>query len=198
MHNGSPSGRRRSFPKGSSAGEMEDLAELARLLDTRNQVDSKIAGIVGRSARIGDIGEYIAARIFEIKLHDSGSAKGSDGIFMGGPFKGRTVNVKFYTDSGYGLDLKPPGSTEFYLVLSGGGKEMGAKGTYRPLTVDSVYIFDEPTLMGKLIARRVKIGEPTSMKNEDWDEAELYPESRSPVYKPNDGQRRMLRLFEGE
>ena len=82
---------------------MEDLVELARLLDERNRIDSEIARIVGRSARIGDVGEYIAARVFEIKLHDSGSAKGSDGIFMGGPFKGRTVNVKFYTDSGTGL-----------------------------------------------------------------------------------------------
>ena len=195
-YDGSPSGRRKSFPRGSSALEMEDLVELARLLDERNEVDSKIARIVGMSARIGDVGEYIAARVFEIKLHESRSAKGSDGIFVGGQFKGRTVNVKFYTDSGNGLDLKPPGSTEFYLVFSGGGKEMGMKGVSRPLTIDSIYIFDESALMGKLLARGVKIGEPTSLRNEDWDEAELYPRSRSPVYRLIDDQRRMLKLFE--
>ena len=44
---------------------MDELVELARLLNERNTVDSKI---VGRSARVGDVGEYIAARIFGIKL----------------------------------------------------------------------------------------------------------------------------------
>jgi hypothetical protein len=176
---------------------MEELVELARLLNERNTVDSKIARIVGRSARVGDVGEYIAARIFEIKLYNSGSHKGSDGVFTGGPFKGKTVNVKFDTDSGNGLDLEPPGSTEFYLVLSGGGKVMGTKGINRPLTIDFVHIFDEPTLMGKLMARHVKIGINTSVKNEDWDGAEIYPDNRSQIYNLNEDQRRMLRLFEG-
>ena len=176
---------------------MEDLAELARLLSERNRIDSKIANIVGRSARIGDVGEYIAAGIFKIKLHSSASAKGSDGAFQGGPLAGRTVNVKFYTDSGNGLDLKPPGSTEFYLVLSGGGAQSGTKAAPRPQTIDYVYLFDEPVLMRKLISRHVKIGINTSMKNEDWDEAEVYPTSRSLVYSLDDNQRRKLGLFKG-
>ena len=168
---------------------------MARLLGEKNAVDSKIARIVGSSARIGDVGEYIASQIFGIRLHGSRSAKGSDGTFAGGSLAGKTVNVKFYTDTGNGLDMKPPGSTAFYLVLWGGGEQPESKGVNRPLSVDFVYIFDESALVQKLIARGVKIGMASSLRNEDWNEAEIYPNNRSPVYTVSIDQRKKLGLF---
>jgi len=71
------------------------LKELARLIHTKNEIDARIAALIGRSALIGHVGEYIAAQVFDIRLEHSASNKALDGFFASGPLAGRSVNVKW-------------------------------------------------------------------------------------------------------
>jgi len=173
----------------------EELAELARLIRTKNSADSKIARIVGRPALLGHVGEFIAARVFGIELHSSASAKGNDGVFKTGPIAGKTVNIKWYTTSDNLLDMNASEGTDYYLVLAG-PKTQGtsSRGRERPWTIDSVYLFKSTELMDKLKERRVRIGVATSVRREDWEAAEVYPGSKG-VLQLDDEQRRMLELF---
>ena len=50
---------------------MKELEELAKLLSKRNKVDSRISDIIMRPAITGHIGEYIASKLFDIKLEKS-------------------------------------------------------------------------------------------------------------------------------
>jgi hypothetical protein len=75
---------------------MEQLQQLAQLLMERNVLDARISTIIGRPAQLGHIGEYLAAAIFDLALHESATHRGSDGHFRSGPLAGRSVNVKWY------------------------------------------------------------------------------------------------------
>jgi len=173
----------------------EELTELARLIRTRNSIDREIAKIVGRPALTGHIGEYIAARVFGIELHRSASAKGSDGVFKTGPLVGKTVNVKWYASSDNLLDLNPSGGADYYLVLTGPSTHGGSsRGTERPWTIDSAYLFERAELMNKLRERGVKVGVATSVRNEAWEAAEIYPRSKG-ILQLNGEQRQLLELF---
>lgn len=63
---------------------MEELVYLAGLIEQRNEIVGKITALIARPAQIGHIGEYIASKIFDIKLQDSASAKSIDGYFFSG------------------------------------------------------------------------------------------------------------------
>lgn len=69
------------------------LARVASQIVGRNAVGAEIAGIVGRPALLGHVGEWIAAVIFSIRLHQSASTPTSDGLFTAGPLTGKSVNV---------------------------------------------------------------------------------------------------------
>lgn len=58
-------------------GELEQLAELVR---AKNEADLSIARLLGRPALSGNIGEFVAARVFGIDLMQSGSHAGYDGV----------------------------------------------------------------------------------------------------------------------
>lgn len=62
----------------------DDLARLVELIKVKNSADEAIARLVGRPCQIGHVGEWIAARIFDIDLHDSAVAPGSDGVLRWG------------------------------------------------------------------------------------------------------------------
>jgi hypothetical protein len=47
---------------------MDNLKELANLIEKRNEIDRKIADIIQRPAIPGHIGEFIASRVFDIQL----------------------------------------------------------------------------------------------------------------------------------
>ena len=47
---------------------MDDLERLALLVRQRNEVEVEITRIIGRPAQIGQIGEYIAAKVFRIAM----------------------------------------------------------------------------------------------------------------------------------
>ena len=77
-------------------GPSADLTRLAALLAAKNQADSGITALIGRPSQIGHLGEWIAARVFDIELHASAATAASDGVFRSGAPAGRTVNVKWY------------------------------------------------------------------------------------------------------
>ena len=72
----------------------------------------------GRSARPGDVGEFIATRVFNLELATTATQAGYDGSFRSGPLAGKTVNVKTYGDVLGGLDIgaRP---CDYTLVLTG-------------------------------------------------------------------------------
>lgn len=89
--------------------EREDveLAELAALLRERNALDARLGRLLSRPVNTGSIGEWIAARIFDIELEAAANVAGYDGHFNAGALAGRTVNVKAYTKREGILDINP-------------------------------------------------------------------------------------------
>jgi hypothetical protein len=55
------------------------VEKLAQLIHERNRISEEIARIIGRPALSGHIGEYIASKIFNIRLEESAISKGIDG-----------------------------------------------------------------------------------------------------------------------
>ena len=177
-------------------GTRRELRRLASLIGQRNRVDGEIAAIIGRPAHAGHIGEFVAAAIFEIELHESATHKGTDGHFTRGPLAGRSVNVKKYsTDQGL-LDIRPDALPDFFLVLA--GTRTGAassRGTTQPWAIESVYLLEAAPLIGELSARGVKIGVATSVRRHIWDGAEIYPSPTSRILRLTPGQISTIALF---
>ena len=170
-----------------------ELDLLAALIKQRNAIDKDISEIIGRPAERGHIGEFIAAEIFEIELHESATHKGSDGVFRCGRLACRTVNIKSYGKNDGNLDMKREDSPDFYLVLT--GPRTGAntsRGTTRPWVITSVFLFDHEELVSRL---NVKIGTATSIKRYLWDEAEIYPNPNNGTLLLTPEQRSILEMF---
>ncbi len=178
---------------------MDDLAQLAGLIRRRNQLEQEISALIKRPAQIGHLGEYIAARIFGIALEQSAANKGFDGQFTDGPLLGRTVNVKWYARWECLLDINPLDLPDYFLVLAGPKyAAMSSRGQTRSWLIDHVFLFDAPQLVEQLRYRGVKIGIPTSVRKQFWNDAEIYPQQRSVSLLLSDAQRRMLMLFSSE
>jgi hypothetical protein len=175
----------------------DDLLRLAHLLVVRDQLDVQIAEVVGRSARPGDVGEFIAARIFDIELATSATQAGYDGVFRSGPLQGKTVNIKTYGDVLGGMDigLHP---CDCYLVLTGPPRGGSVGVRHHPWRITGVYLFEMASLLAVLQERGVKIGIATSLRKGDVEAARIFPQSdRSPLLlSPN--QVALLKLFTGE
>lgn len=177
---------------------MDDLQALAKLIAQRNHIAADITGVIGRPALTGHVGEFIAARIFDIALEESASHKGSDGRFVGGPLDGATVNVKWYAQRENVLDINPDGIPDYYLVLAGPKTSAGtSRGESRPWTIAAVYLFEAGLLIEELAARGVQLNVATSVREQQWTDAEIYPRpsERLPL---TDEQRAMLGLFSAE
>jgi hypothetical protein len=74
----------------------DDLERLAALIREQNRVAEEIGKLIGRPALVGHVGEFIAAKVFDIKLAASATERAIDGHFVSGPLVGRSVNVKWY------------------------------------------------------------------------------------------------------
>lgn len=172
----------------------EALHQLAALLRARDDLDARIAALTGRSARPGDIGEFIAAQVFDIELANTAVQAGYDGVFRSGPLAGRTVNVKIYGDAFTGIDISPHPS-DYYLVFSGPPRPLGAVRHHR-WQISAVYLFDSRRLLETLTGRGVKIGIATSLRRADLEEARIFPTSdaESPLRLAPE-QAAMLSLF---
>jgi hypothetical protein len=96
----------------------DDLERLAELVRIKNEADLAIAQLIGRPSTPGNIGEFVAASVFAIRLMTSGSHPGYDGVFQSGPFADKTVNIKTYSRHESVLDISPH-PCDYYLVLTG-------------------------------------------------------------------------------
>jgi hypothetical protein len=152
------------------------IGRLAALLRDRNRIDEQIAALIGRPALTGHIGEWIAAQIFGVKLEDSASQAGIDGCFTEPPLVGRTVNVKFYGVRTNVLDMKEIGKPQpgFYLAMTGPkAAAASSRGCARPCVIREVFLFETGPLIQRL--GRVKIGISTSVREQEWEAARIYP-----------------------
>lgn len=172
------------------------LERLAELIAVRNTVSKQITVLTSRPAQIGHLGEFIAAEVFDIQLERSAANKGFDGRFRSGPFAGRTVDVKWYAKNEGVIDLRLDDLPDFYLVLAGpAGTTLTSRGDDRPWLIDGVYLFDASRLVAALKPRGCKIGIATSVAQEFWRAARIYPPrpGAPPVLTPE--QVAALRLF---
>lgn len=157
------------------------LKSIAMLLWQRNEIDARIAEIVGRPMVHGHLSDWIAAQIFDIELEPAAN-KTIDGWFRSGPLAGRTVNVKHYTRNEGLLDMTESDELEYYLVMTGPRSAVArSAGTHRPWTIDQVYLFDAFALATELRVYMRRIGVATSVRAEFWEAAEIYPNPVKPL-----------------
>ena len=159
-----------------SEAERAQLDALAGLLRVRNALDAEIVRIIGRPASTGNLGEFIAARIFDIHLAVSGVNPGHDGYFASGPLEGKTVNIKLYSRDDATLDISTHPS-DFYLVLRGPRLHKAAGPRALPFRIDSIYLFESLSLRGMLAEAGVRVGVATSVRRAVWDTARIYPDA---------------------
>ena len=176
--------------------ELGELEQLSKLLKKRNEIDLEISHIVGRPGLPSHIGEFIASRIFGIRLETSASAKGIDGVFSGGPLKGKTVNVKLYGKQEGILDIKTHSLADYYLVLTGPkSPPVSSRGATRPLVINHVYLFEMKTLVKSLTNRNLKFSVATSVAKQYWDQAEICPDQNNKELVLTEDQLGQLKLF---
>jgi len=158
-----------------------------------------VCGLPNESAPaflFGNVGEFIASRIFDVKLEHSATAKGIDGRFASGALAGKTVNIKWYAKHEGLLDIRPDALPDYYLVLAGPRTAAASsRGSVRPWLIDAVYVFRAAVLLQSLKQRGVKIGVATSVIRKLWDQAEVYPTPTNRQLVLTNEQREMLALF---
>lgn len=106
--------------------------------------------------------------------------------------------MKFYGKREGCLDLATSGTPDFYLVLT--GPTAGAicsRGARRPLVIEAVYLFESAALLTALSRRDrpPKIGIATSVADEYWTAAEIWPWSGSANPRLTAEQGQTLALF---
>lgn len=152
----------------------DDLERLAELVRIKNDAELAIAQLIGRPSTSGNIGEFVAASVFAIRLMASGSHPGYDGLFQAGPFAGKTVNIKTYSRHESVLDISHH-PCDYYLVLTG----PPGQATILPWVIDSIFLFEREHLLTKLAVRGVKIGVATSVRKTDWEAARIFPSQQT-------------------
>jgi len=144
----------------------------------------------------GHLGEWIASRIFDIKLETSATAPGLDGRFRSGPLAGKTVNVKWYLKHEGLLDIARAGEPHYYLVLAGPPVQAtSSRDTHRPWTIQTVYLIHTPALMSDVRARGVAVGAATSVRRSVWQASEIYPTPTNLDLPLDDDQRSLLKML---
>ena len=174
-----------------SSESMKELRSLAKLVKTRNDAARKISKKIGTPALIGNVGEYIAERVFGIKLETSRTKMGIDGKFKWGALQGLTVNVKMYTIPKV-LDINHDAPADLYLVLAGPSDQ---SGKILPWCIHNAFLFDYKELMKDFKTHERKIKREMSLRKELWTQAEIYPEKRNRRTVLSANQRKMLSLF---
>ena len=171
------------------------LKSIAMLLRSRNEIDARIVDIVGRPMVHGHLSDWIAAQIFDIELEPAAN-RAIDGWFRSGPLAGRTVNVKHYTRNEGLLDITESDELDYYLVMTGPrGPATRSAGTHRPWTIEHVHLFDAFDLIASLRAIMRRIGVATSVREEFWKAAEIYPNPVKPPLRLTPEQKAALDGF---
>ena len=149
----------------------DSLARAAALLRERNAIDAELARLAQRPMTSGHLGEWIAARIFDIELQPSAAAPGIDGQFRSGALRGRTVNIKWYLKREGVLDTTDSPILDYYLVLAGPpSMAVSSRGTTRPWCIQAVFLFDARQLRTEQTARGVKRGVASSVTKRKYSE----------------------------
>ena len=175
---------------------MNELVKLAQLINKRNQTEAEITALIGRPAQIGHIGEYIASKIFGISLQESASHKGSDGFFLSGKLRNKSVNIKWFAKLEWSLDINSESLPDYYLALTGPvNKKTNSRGEVRPWCIERAYLFDAAVLIEKLRLRKIKIGTATSVNKKLWDDAEIFPNQNNLELMLTEPQRNQIALF---
>ena len=168
----------------------DDLERLAELIQAKNNADLAIARLIGRPCAPGNIGEFVASKVFGIRLVQSGSHPGYDGTFEAGPLAGKTVNIKTYSRHESVLDIGVH-PCDYYLVLTG----PPGQARILPWVIDSVFLFDSADLLFRLRQRGVKIGVATSVRKSDWETARVFPRRSASPLQLSDDQLAWLSMF---
>lgn len=175
---------------------MSNLSRLADLVRARNTVESNIANLVGSGVNLTKVGEYIAATIFGITLLPSSHNFAFSGIFANAPLMGKTVDVQWYPRREGGLNVQTDPPPDYYLVLAGPKQESSTtRALVNPWLISSVHLFDGHKLLIALRERGVQISSRTSVVNQLWEEAEIFPTPRNHALLLNTEQRQLLQLF---
>jgi hypothetical protein len=168
----------------------DDLERLAGLVRIKNNADQAIAELIGRPSASGNIGEFVAAAVFAIRLMPSGSHPGYDGVFTARPLAGKTVNIKTYSRHESVLDISPH-PCDYYLVLPG----PAGQARVLPWVIDSVFLFERQQRLATRTARKVKVGIATSVRKADWEAARVFPPQQTPPLSLSESQLAQLTLF---
>jgi hypothetical protein len=172
---------------------MSDLPWLASLIQSRNTIDNKIATLIGHTAQIGNVGEYIATIIFKIKLDEAGKNKGYDGHFTLGPLAGHSVDVQWRLKQDGQFNIKQDAFPDYYLILT--GPEATTPAIASPWLIEKIFLFQSQELLNALRERGVQIGSSTSVTGPLWERAEIYPIPRNNRLVLSDEERKLLILF---
>jgi hypothetical protein len=160
------------------------------LVRKKNEADLAIAQLIDRPCERGNIGEFVAASVFGIRLEKSGAHAGYNGTFEAGPLSGKTVNVKTYGRHESVLDIGAH-PCDYYLVLAG----PPGQAPVRPWVIQSVFLFDVQWLLFRLAERRVKVGAATSVRKADWEAARIFPQGPASPLRLTEQQAAALSLF---
>lgn len=176
------------------------LVDLALVVHKKNVADGRVARLLGRPALPGHFGEFVAARVFDIELHDNAAHPGSDGCFRSGSLVGKSVNIKYYTKHDRLLDMKKEGEAGpgYYLVMTGPEEGAGpSRGKIRPWVIESVFLFDARVLMRdlKTLNQNKRIGIATYVPVALWNKAIIYRNGVSLSCEVTDTQRDLLGRF---
>jgi hypothetical protein len=175
---------------------MTEMQRLADLVRERNRIDAQIASVIGRPMTAGHLGEWIAARVFDIELEASATTAGYDGRFTQGPLRGRTVNVKWYLKRDGLLDMASTTAPDHYLVLAGPrAAAASSRGALRPWCIASVHLFDSARLAEQQRDRGVGVGTASSVRAAAWDAGEVFPRSINPSLVITAERTAVLALF---
>ncbi len=175
---------------------MSDLTRLAELLRARNTVESNLANLLGSTANLNTVGEYIAAHIFGITLLPSTRHNEFAGIFAQPPLAGKTVDVQWYPRREGTLNIYDNPAPDYYLVLTGPRQESSTtRAAVNPWLISAVYLFNGQELLISLRERGVQLGSHTSVINQLWERTEIFPTQRNQTLPLTAEQRQSLQLF---
>ncbi len=176
---------------------MDELKTLAELIKKRNGIGIRISKIIDRPSLQGHMGEFIAGKIFDLELHEDATKRGNDGVFKSGQLAGKNVNIKWYAKRENSLDINSVDPAEYYMVLTGPKSSMGSsRGSDRPLVINHVFLFESEKLISQLKKRAVKIGITTSITQEQWNDAEIFPNQRNNLLLVTEKQKELLGYFQ--
>jgi hypothetical protein len=175
---------------------MDDLAQLAELIKTRNWVDGYISTLANCSPQMAPVGAFIASRVFRIASPKPASRRSCEGHFAQGSLAGRSVNIRWLPRPGGVLDIDLDALPDFFLVLAGSRHQGTSRGGgSQPWLIASVHLFDAGALVDELRRRGTRITTATPVPQDLWQEAEVYPTQHNPILALSAGQREMLAQF---